>query len=152
MTPQWSQWLCCDMHSRVSWYWNQDHCQAGEGSFCCKSLQNMFKSVFDAAESMTPLCMSQQSQWLRWNFSKFTYLHSRVNDSAVHITAESMTRLCTSKQSHWLRCDKTWRLQGRFSRQILIHIDKGFNSCPMGPRWSCLVKKPEVENLVSGSL
>jgi hypothetical protein len=38
MTP-----LC----NRVSWYWNQDHCQAGEGSFCCKSLQNIFKTFLD---------------------------------------------------------------------------------------------------------
>jgi hypothetical protein len=34
-------------------------------------------------ESMTPL-----------NFLKFAYLHSGVNDSAVHVTAESMTPLC----------------------------------------------------------
>jgi hypothetical protein len=34
------------LYSRVSWYWKQDPCQAGEGSFCCKSLQNMFKNVF----------------------------------------------------------------------------------------------------------
>jgi hypothetical protein len=34
--------------------------------------------------SMTPLCTSQRSQWLR------CARHSSVNDSAVHVTAESM--------------------------------------------------------------
>jgi hypothetical protein len=32
-----------------------------------------------------------------------SYLHSGVNDSAVHVTAVSMTPLCTSQRSQWLR-------------------------------------------------
>jgi hypothetical protein len=60
------------------------------------------------AESKTPLCMSQRCQWLRWFYFK----------------------ICIAAQrSHWLRCDKIRRLQSRFSRRILIHIEKGFNPC-----------------------
>jgi hypothetical protein len=35
-------------------------------------------------------------------------------------------------RDQWLRCDKNRRLQIRFSRRILIHIEKGFNPCPRG--------------------
>jgi hypothetical protein len=48
---------------------------------------------------------------------------------AVQVTAESMTLLCRSQRSHGLRCDKNRVLQSRFSRRILIHIEKGFNPC-----------------------
>jgi hypothetical protein len=47
------------------------------------------------------------SQSLANMMSKVTavlYLHSCVNDSAVHITAVSMTPLCMSKWSQWLYC------------------------------------------------
>jgi hypothetical protein len=60
-------------------------------------------------------------------FLKFASLHSSVNHSAVHFTVVSMTR-----RRHWLRCDKNRRLQSRFSRRILIHIQKGFNPCIRG--------------------
>jgi hypothetical protein len=58
------------MYSRVSWYWNQDHCQAGEGSFCCKSLQNMFKNVFGplAASSQVYTFRVMQYIWVKNDF------------------------------------------------------------------------------------
>jgi hypothetical protein len=147
---------------------SQRSCQKSQRCHICK------------AESMTPLCRSQRSQWLR------CACHSGVIDSAVHgtavsmtplkffqnlkcidipfkgsqslakmmskVTAVSMTPLCTSQRSHWLRCDNNRRLQSRFSRWILIHIEKGFNPCLRGLGELFYAKKPEVENLVSGSL
>jgi hypothetical protein len=115
------------------------------------------------AVSMTPLCTSQQSQWLRWNFLKICIaaqqcqwlrcdVHSGVNDSAVHVTAVSMTPLYKSQRSHWLRCDKNWQLQSWFSQRILTHIQKGFNPCIRGLGGVVLWKKPEVKNLVPVSL
>jgi hypothetical protein len=67
------------------------------------------------AVSMTPLCMSQQCQWLRWTFIKICIdaqrcqrlhcaCHSGLNDSAVHVTAVSMTPLCKSQRCQWHRC------------------------------------------------
>jgi hypothetical protein len=64
---------------------------------------------------MTPLCKSEQCQWLRCDmhsgvndyaeiFSKFAYLYSGVYNSAVLVTAVSMTPLCMSQQCQWLRC------------------------------------------------
>jgi hypothetical protein len=41
-----------------------------------------------------------------------------------------------TQRSHWHHCDKNWRLvwlHSRFSRRILIHIQKGFNPCIRGP-------------------
>jgi hypothetical protein len=57
-----------------------------------------------------------------------------------------------SQQGHWLRCDKNRRSQSWFSRRILIHIEKCFNPCLRGLGGVVWWKKPEVENLVSGSL
>jgi hypothetical protein len=55
---------------RVSWYWNQDHGQAGEGSFCCKSLQNMFINVFGplAASSQVYTFRAMQYIWVKNDF------------------------------------------------------------------------------------
>jgi hypothetical protein len=53
-----------DLGNRVSWYWNQDRCQAGEGSFCCKSVQNMFKNV------LGPLAAS----WQVYTFRAMQYI------------------------------------------------------------------------------
>jgi hypothetical protein len=36
----------CTMYSRLSWYWNQDHCQAGEGSFFAKNCKICLKTFF----------------------------------------------------------------------------------------------------------
>jgi hypothetical protein len=59
-----------DLGIRVSWYGNQDHCQAGEGSFCCKSLQNMFKNVFGplAAFSQVYTFRAIQYIWVKNEF------------------------------------------------------------------------------------
>jgi hypothetical protein len=66
-------------------------------------------TVHFTAESMTRLCISQRSQWLRcaWiSIRRENRLcnHSEVNDYAVHVSAEPMTPLCMSQRSHWLRC------------------------------------------------
>jgi hypothetical protein len=47
------------------------------------------------------------------------------------------------------RCPQYWRFQRRKSRQIQIHIRKGFSSCIRGPERVEWLKKPEVENLVT---
>jgi hypothetical protein len=57
-----------------------------------------------------------------------------------------------SQRCHWHRCDKNRRIQSRFARRILIHIEKGFNPCIRGLGGVVWWKKQEVENLVSGSL
>jgi hypothetical protein len=61
------------VYSRVSWYWNQDHCQAGEGSFCYKSLQNMFKNIFGplAASSNVYTFRAMQYIWIKNDFSQY---------------------------------------------------------------------------------
>jgi hypothetical protein len=72
------RWENVCLQIRVSWYWNQDHCQGGEVSFCCKSLQNMFKNVFGllAASSqvytfraMQYICMGQ-----KWFFHNIGFM------------------------------------------------------------------------------
>jgi hypothetical protein len=114
-----SQWLCCAHHSRVN-------DSAGHGLVFAEKIDFVI-----TAESMTPLCMSQWCQLLRWNFFK----------------------ICISAQrSQWLHCEKNRRLQSRFSRRILIHTAKGFNPCLRELGGVVWLKKPEVENLVSGSL
>jgi hypothetical protein len=115
------------------------------------------------AVAMTPLCTSQQSQRLRWNFFQICIAaqqcqllrcarHSGVNDSAVHVTAVSTIPLYKSQRSHWLCCDKNWQFQSWVSQRILIHIQKGFNPCIRGLGGVVLWKKPEVKNLVPVSL
>jgi hypothetical protein len=67
--PWWLLW----MNNRVSWYWNQDHCQAGEGSFCCKSLQNMFKNVFGPLAASSQVYTSRAMQYMsKYSFSPST--------------------------------------------------------------------------------
>jgi hypothetical protein len=58
------------LYTMVSWYWNQDHCQAGEGSFCCISLQNMIKHVFGpwAASSQVYTFRAMQYIWVKNDF------------------------------------------------------------------------------------
>jgi hypothetical protein len=58
------------LYSRVSWYWKQDPCQAGEGSFCCKSLKNMFKNLFGplAASSQVYAFWAMQYIWAKNDF------------------------------------------------------------------------------------
>jgi hypothetical protein len=161
MTPlcrsQQSQWLCCARHSGVN------NSAVPVTAVLITQLNFFFKFALCTAESMTPLCMSQRCQWLSWNIFKICIAaqwnhwlhcasHRGVNDSAVQVTAKSMTPLCMSQRSHWLNCDKSRRLQSRFSRRILIHVEKGFNPCLRGLRGVVWWKKPEVENLVSGSL
>jgi hypothetical protein len=81
-------------------------------------------------------CVNDSAELL----SKFASLHSGVNDSAVQVTVVSMTPLC----------NKLFR----FSRQILSYryLEKGFNPCIRGQGGVVWWKKPEVENLMSGSL
>jgi hypothetical protein len=87
------------------------------------------------AESMTPLCKSQRSQWL------CCARHSGVNDSAVHVTAESLTPL--------------WQNSPITKSICLANTDpywKRLYPCLRGLGGVVWWKKPEVENLVSGSL
>jgi hypothetical protein len=67
------------------------------------------------AVAMTPLCTSQQSQRLRWNFFQICIaaqqcqllrcdVQSGVNDSAVHVTVVSMTPQCTSQRCQRFHC------------------------------------------------
>jgi hypothetical protein len=57
-----------------------------------------------------------------------------------------------SQRCHWHRCEANRRFHSRFSSRIRSHIQKGFNPCIRGLGGVDLWKKPEVENLVSGSL
>jgi hypothetical protein len=62
---------------------------------------------------------------IRENFRQ-SWLHSGVNDSAVHVTAVSMTPLCNQL------C--------KFTPQIRSHFQKGFNPCIRGLGGSSLIK------------
>jgi hypothetical protein len=110
--------------------------------------------------------MWEVSLW--YVFSKFKYLHSGVNDSAVHITVESMTPLKFFKififahWSQWLRCarhsvvnDSTVHVTAKsltplWQNSAITKSIFSANTDPywkrlwpvsQGPRGSCLVKK-----------
>jgi hypothetical protein len=150
LTPLWraqrSHWHRCDVHSGV-----------------------IDTAVTCTAESLTPLWRVQRSHWLRcvnmtplWLLTSSLpgsgYFYREYLSKKTYIGQLSYTISITfihkkwGLNSHWLRCDKNRRLQSRFSRRILIHIEKGFNLCPRGLGGVVWWKKPEVENLVSGSL
>jgi hypothetical protein len=61
------------MYNRVSWNWNQDQSQAGEGLFDCKSLQNMFKNVFGplAASAQVYTFRAMQYMGIKMIFSQY---------------------------------------------------------------------------------
>jgi hypothetical protein len=80
------------------------------------------------AVSMTPLCMSQRCQWLRYA------CHSGVNDSALHVTAVSMIPVCNNLFRFLLANTKPYC------------NDKGFKPVYQGPLFD--EKKPEVEKVV----
>jgi hypothetical protein len=90
----------------------------------------IFDKVGCTAVSMAPLCMSQRCQWYRCT------CHSGVNDTAVHITAVSIR--CATNFVDLLR-----KYEAIF-KKALTRVS--------GARGSCLMKKTEVENPVSGSL
>jgi hypothetical protein len=91
---RWVWLLCCVIHTRVSWYWNQDHCQAGEGSFCCKSLQNMFRNVFGPLAASWQVYTFRAMQYISLTFTSdpfplcMGYLHTswKFNDVTVWCT------------------------------------------------------------------
>jgi hypothetical protein len=149
-----SHWLRCDLHSGVI------------------DSAVITKSIFSAntnpctAESLTPLCKYDTAVTFDVIFARLWLPLKRISIEKTYIGQLSYTIPITfthkkwglasdrflSQQSHWLRCDKNRRLQSRFSRRILIHIEKGFNPCIRGLGGVVWWKKPEVENLVSGSL
>jgi hypothetical protein len=99
-------------------------------SHICTAVSYMHSGVKDStvhvtAVSMTPLCISQRSQWLCYA------CHSGVNDSAVHVTAVSMTPMCNQL------C--------KFTPEIRIHIQKGFNRCIRGLRGVVWWKKQRLK-------
>jgi hypothetical protein len=66
---------------------------------------------------MTPLCRVQPSQISRvrfpyknsvlkysWRYSKKSWLHRGVNDTAVICIAVSLTSMCHAQRCHWHRC------------------------------------------------
>jgi hypothetical protein len=97
-----------------------------------------------------PIKGSQSHSNVRSKVTVVSYLHSGVNDTAVHITSVSMTPLCMSQRCQWLRCachsvanDSAVHVSAvtmtllcnqlcRFTPQIWSHIQKGFNPCIRG--------------------
>jgi hypothetical protein len=60
--------------------------------------------------------------------------------------------LFLSQRCHWHSCDYNRRFHSRCSSRIRSHIQKGFSMWIMGIGGVVWWKKPEAENLVSGSL
>jgi hypothetical protein len=81
-------------------------------------------------------------------YTKKSWLHSGVNDTAVYVTAVSMTRLCISQRCHWHGCATNFV---DYLREFEAIFEKAL-TCVSGTQGNWLMKKTEVENLVSGSL
>jgi hypothetical protein len=124
-TAQRCHWLHCDMHSGVI-----------DTAVTCKAV------------SMTPLCKYDTAvtldlifEWL-WLPLKGISIEKKYIDKLTYTISITFTQSIweltkdrfLSQWCHWHRCDENRRLHSRFSPRIRSH------------------DKPEVENLVSGSL
>jgi hypothetical protein len=67
-----------------------------------------------------PFNGSQSPSYMRSKVTVVSYLHSCVNDSAVHVTAVSLTLLCISQQSQLLHC-AVFRIIRENFRQSFLH-------------------------------
>jgi hypothetical protein len=142
MTPLWhahfaqrSHWLRCDVHSGVIDIAVQ----------ICKFWKNIAKPL---TVQMWLCCDFWRNLWLPLKGLSIEKTYIGQLSYTIHITFTykkwGLTRdRFLSQRSQW---------QSRFSRRILIHIEKGFTPCLRGLGGVVWWKKPEVENLVSGSL
>jgi hypothetical protein len=116
-------------------------------------------AVHVTAVSMTPLCMSQWSQWLHCAshscvtdsaelVSKFASLHSGVNDSAVHTTAVSMTLLCTPQQCQWLCCARHSGVNDSAMQVTAVSMTHLCNKLFQVSRWKSHVRVPFTSSLI----
>jgi hypothetical protein len=105
-----------------------------------ESRQNRHSGVIDSAVQI----------WLRCDF--WRHLCEALATFKGNKYRKNMHRPIVLHHTYKFSHTKNRRLQIRCSRRILIHIEKGFNPCPRGLGGVVWWKKPEVENLVSGSL
>jgi hypothetical protein len=114
-------------------------------------------AVMCTAESWTPLWHAQWSHWHRCadmqilkckydtavtfeynlcralaTFKGNIYRKNIHRSIVLHYTYNLHTQKWGLTRDRWLRCDKNRRLLSRFSRRILIHIEKGINPCIRG--------------------